>query len=159
MPETNLQYFSSPYTVYVEFDNNKGHYYKARVKEYVEASPDGSGVPVFLDIIDPDFTPADCRVAVGFSCRVILHIETSDMNMGSVYIPLAAVVASEQNDSKYAFVFNPQIQQVERRQITVADLMGRDEAIITAGLKAGEQVVTAGATRLVDGQNVKVLTD
>lgn len=159
MPETNLQYFSSPYTVQVEFDNHKGHYYRARVKEYVEASPDGSGVPVFLDIIDSDFTPATCKVAVGFSCRVILHIETTAMNQGSVYIPLAAVVASEQNDSKYAFVFNPQIHQVERRQITVSDLMGRDDAIVTAGLKAGEQVVTAGATRLTDGQTVKVLTD
>lgn len=159
MPETNLQYFSSPYTVQVEFDNHKGHYYKARVKEYVEASPDGSGVPVFLDIIDPDFRPESCKVAVGFSCRVILHIETSAMNQGSVYIPLAAVVADEQGDSRYAFVFKKEIHQVERRQITVSDLMGRDDAIVTSGLKPGEQVVTAGATRLTDGQTVKVLTD
>ena len=43
MPETNITYFSTPYQIYVEFDNYKGIRFKAKVKEYVEASPDGSG--------------------------------------------------------------------------------------------------------------------
>ena len=55
MPETNITYFSTPYQIYVEFDNYKGIRFKAKVKEYVEASPDGSGVPVFLYIDDPEF--------------------------------------------------------------------------------------------------------
>ena len=36
---------------------------------------------------------------------------------------------------------------------------GKENVIITKGLKAGDQVVSAGATRLVEGQQVKVLTD
>ena len=54
MPESKYQFFSSPYSVYVEFDNYKGRSLQAKVKEYVEASPDGSGVPVYLYIDDPE---------------------------------------------------------------------------------------------------------
>ena len=48
---------------------------------------------------------------------------------------------------------------MERRQIEESGLVGKDNVIITKGLKAGDLVVSAGATRLVEGQQVKVLTD
>ena len=145
MPETNITYFSTPYQIYV--------------KEYVEASPDGSGVPVFLYIDDPEFNLNKYKVAVGFSCRVVLHIESASFNEGAVLAPLSAIVASEENNDKFVFVYNAQSQKVERRQIEESGLVGKDNVIITKGLKAGDQVVSAGATRLVEGQQVKVLTD
>ena len=129
------------------------------MKEYVEASPDGSGVPVFLYIDDPEFNLKKYKVAVGFSCRVILHIESESFNEGALLVPLSAVVANEENADKYVFVYNSQTQKVERRQIREAELVGKDNVVITEGLKAGDQVVSAGATRLVDGQQVRVLTD
>lgn len=159
MPETSIIYFSSPYTIYVEFENYKGEMFKAKVKDYVEASPDGSGVPVFLYIDDPKFNLEKYKVAVGFSCRVVLHVENTNFAEGAVLIPLSAVVANEENSDIYAFVYNTQSQKVERRKITEAGLIGKDDVIVTSGLKAGDRIVTAGATRLVDGQQVKVLTD
>lgn len=79
---------------------------------------------------------------------------------GAVLIPLSAIVADEPNsNNKFVFVYNPQTQKVERRKITEKELVGKDGVVITEGLKAGEQIVTAGVTRLVDGQQVKVLTD
>lgn len=160
MPETNITYFSTPYTIYVEFDNYKGVRFKAKVKEYVEASPDGSGVPVFLYIDDPAFNLEKYKIAVGFSCRVILNIESQSFNEGAVLVPLSAVVADEVNsDNKFVFVYNPQTQKVERRKITEKELVGKDGVVVTEGLKAGERIVTAGVTRLVEGQQVKVLTD
>lgn len=159
MPETNITYFSTPYHIYVEFDNYKGIRFKAKVKEYVEASPDGSGVPVFLYIDDPEFNLDKYKVAVGFSCRVVLHIESESFNEGAVLAPLSAIVASEENNDKFVFVYNAQSQKVERRQVEEAELVGKDNVVITKGLKAGDQVVSAGATRLVEGQQVKVLTD
>ena len=155
----NITYFSTPYQIYVEFDNYKGIRFKAKVKEYVEASPDGSGVPVFLYIDDPEFNLNKYKVAVGFSCRVVLHIESASFNEGAVLAPLSAIVASEENNDKFVFVYNAQSQKVERRQIEESGLVGKDNVIITKGLKAGDQVVSAGATRLVEGQQVKVLTD
>ena len=127
MPESNINYFSSPYSVYVEFDNYKGVRFKAKVKEYVEASPDGSGVPVYLYIDDPNFNLEKYKVAVGFSCRVILNVDSESFTQGAVLVP--------------------------------SMLIGKDGVIVTDGLRPGEQVVSAGATRLVDGQQVKVLTD
>lgn len=159
MPETNIIYFNNPYSIYVEFDNYKGIRFKAKVKEYVEASPDGSGVPVFLYIDDPRFNLEKYKVAVGFSCRVILNIETESYEHGAVLVPISAVVASDSTNDKYVFVYNPATQQVQRRRITEKDLVGKDDVVVIEGLTAGEQVVSAGATRLVDGQQVKVLTD
>lgn len=159
MPETNITYFSTPYRIYVEFDNYKGVRFNAKVKEYVEASPDGSGVPVFLYIDDPKFSLDKYKVAVGFSCRVVLHIEGARFSGEAVLAPLSAIVGSEENDDKYVFVYNPQSQKVERRLIKEAGLLGKEDVIVVKGLNAGEQVVSAGATRLVEGQPVKVLTD
>lgn len=159
MPETNITYFSTPYTIYVEFDNYRGMKFKAKVKEYVEASPDGSGVPVYLYIDDADFSLSKYKVAVGFSCRVILNIESGSFNEGAVLIPLSAIVVGESDTNKYVFAYNSQTQKVERRKIAVKELVGKDNVVVTEGLKAGDQVVSAGATRLVDSQQVKVLTD
>lgn len=159
MPETNITYFSSPYTISVEFDNYKGQKFNAKVKEYVEASPDGSGVPVFLYIEDPNFNLEKYKVAVGFSCRVQLNVDSQSFNEGAVLIPLSAMVIDEKTGDKSVFVFNGQSQQVESRKVTEAGLVGKDDVIIVQGLKAGEQVVSAGATRLTNGQQVKVLTD
>lgn len=159
MPETNIVYFSTPYTIYVEFDNYKGIRFKAKVKEYVEASPDGSGVPVFLYIDDPRFNLDRYKVAVGFSCRVILNIENESFSKNAVLVPLSAIVAEEETNAKTVFVYNSQTHKVERRKIVEAELIGKDDVVVTEGLHAGDRVVTAGATRLVDGQEVKVLTD
>lgn len=159
MPESSLIYFSNPYTIYVEFDTYKGKRFKAKVKEYVEASPDGSGVPVFLYIDDPEFNLTKYKIAVGFSCRVILNIESASFNQGAVLVPISAVVADDANQNKYVFVYDAQTQNVQRRTINEVELVGKDNIVVTEGLKAGDRVVSAGATRLTDGQQVKVLTD
>lgn len=159
MPESNISFFSTPYSIYVEFDNYKGRRFKAKVKEYVQASPDGSGVPVYLYMDDPAFNLNDYKVSVGFSCRVILDIESKSFNQGAVLVPLSAVVASEADNSKYVFVYNSQSQKVEKRTIKEKELVGKDDVVVLEGLSAGDYVVSAGATRLVDGQQVKVLTE
>ncbi|MEG1544539.1 MAG: efflux RND transporter periplasmic adaptor subunit [Tannerellaceae bacterium] len=158
MPETNVSYFSSTYTIFVEFDNYKGKFFKAKVKEYVEASPDGSGVPVSLYIDDAAFNLNQYKVSVGFSCRVLLNVTSSDFN-GSTLIPLSAMVVDDSGSAKSVFVYDNKTQKVERRNVTETGLLGKDDVIVSEGLKVGEQVVAAGATRLVDGQQVKVLTD
>lgn len=159
IPETNIKYFSSPNTTYVEFDTCKGKYFKARVKEYVEASPDGSGVPVFLYIDDPEFDLNKYNISVGFSCRVIVKIENHSEVKG-VGVPLSAIVFNNKANSKAVFVYNEKEQTV--RQCNVEDkgvIVGRDEVIVEGDLKVGDRVVCAGGSKLVDGQQVKVLTD
>ncbi|MGM9758927.1 MAG: efflux RND transporter periplasmic adaptor subunit [Parabacteroides sp.] len=159
MPEANMVYYNEPHNFFVEFDNYKGIRFQAKVKEYVEASPDGSGVPVFLYIDDPRFNLDSYKVAVGFSCRIILHINDHSKITDAVTVPLSAVVSSESSQERYVFVYDNQTQQVARRTIQGDGLLNKDEVIVTNGLQAGDRVVVAGATRLVDGQKVRVLTD
>lgn len=159
MPETNIIYFSYPYQIYIEFDTYKGKIFKAKVKEYVEASPDGSGVPVFLQIEDPEFDLNRYKVAVGFSCRVILHVENTNFQKEAVLVPLSAIVASEENEETFVFVYNQRTGKVELRPVQITELIGKGQVVVSDNLKPGEQVVSAGATRLTDREQVKVLTD
>lgn len=158
MPETNIIYLTSPHTLLVEFDTYKGKYFKAKIKDYVEASPDGSGVPVSLYIDDPDFNLSTYKVAVGFSCRVVLNANNETF-VGAVSVPLSALVVEPETNKKSVFVFNKNTGTVELRNVKEDGLVGSDSVIITEGLKPGENVVSAGATRLVNGQQVKLLTD
>ena len=159
IPETNIDYFTSSNTMYVEFDTYKGKYFKARVKEYVEASPDGSGVPVYLEMTDPEFNLDEYRISVGFSCRVLIHIENTDQISG-VGVPLSAITYNNKLQRKVVYVYDHNLGQV--RECPVKDsglIVGRENVIVEGDLKNGDLVVYAGATKLVDGQQVKVLTD
>ena len=159
IPETNIMYFNQPNTIFVEFDTFKGKIFKARVKEYVEASPDGSGVPVFLYIDDPTFDIDKYKISVGFSCRVILKIEnTTDVT--GVGVPLSAIFYDNKTNSKIVYIYDENERKVHRCAVEDKGLiLGRDEVIVEGELKAGDRVVSAGANKLVDGQQVKVLTD
>ena len=159
IPEMNIQYFTSSNELFVEFDTYKGKFFKARVKEYVEASPDGSGVPVFLTINDPEFNLDKYKIAVGFSCRVIVRIENDAKAVG-VGVPLSAIVYNNKLNDKVVFVYDESTGQVRQCPVTTSGLIvERDEVIVNGDLKKGDQIVFAGATKLVDGQQVKVLTD
>ena len=151
IPETNISYVTSPSTIYVEFD--------AKVKEYVEASPDGAGVPVFLYIDDPEFDLKKYKVSVGFSCRVIVNIENDVVKEG-ITVPLSAVVFDNNLNSKIVFIYNPSTQKVELRKVSDEGIIvGRNDLIVSGNIEPGEQVVSAGASYLVDGQQVKILTE
>ena len=159
IPETNIKYFSSANTLYIEFETYKGELFKAKLKEFVEASPDGSGVPVYLTIDDPKFDLRKYMISVGFSCRVIVKIE-NELSVTGVGVPLSAIVYDNKTNSKSVFVYNESSKNV--RRCIVKDngiIVGRDEVIVEGDLKQGDRVVAAGASMLVDGQQVKILAD
>lgn len=159
IPETNIAYVTSPGTICVEFDAYKGKCFQAKVKEYVEASQDGAGVPVFLYIDDPDFDLKKYQISVGFSCRIKVNIQNETVREG-ITVPLSAVVYDNKNNTKSVFIYNPSTSQVEQRKITDdGTIVGRNDLLVKGDVKVGEKVVAAGASYLVDGQQVKVLTD
>lgn len=96
---------------------------------------------------------------MGFSCRVIVNIENDVVKEG-ITVPLSAVVFDNTLNSKKVFVYNPSTQKVEQRKVNdEGTIVGRNDLIVTGDVKAGEQVVSAGASYLVDGQQVKILTE
>ena len=84
--------------------------FQAKVKEYVEASQDGAGVPVFLYIDDPEFDLKKYKVSVGFSCRVVVNIENETVK-GGITVPLSAVVFDNNLNNKVVFIYNPSTQK------------------------------------------------
>lgn len=158
MPESNLEYFLSDPDLFVEFENYKGTFFKAKVKEYVPASSDGSGMPVFLHIDDPRFNLRDYNVAVGFTCRVTLRYSNPGQTKACV-VPISSIVAVTGSEAPHLYVFDPQDSVVHLREVRNGGVTGRGSVIVSEGLAPGEQVVVAGATRLADGQKVKILTE
>ena len=70
----------------------------------------------------------------------------------AVVVPGRAVGTG--SNGQYVFVVKAD-QSVERRSVQVARTYG-DDAVIGAGVKAGEQVVTDGQLQLEDGTRVEV---
>ncbi|WP_448122287.1 efflux RND transporter periplasmic adaptor subunit [Xanthomonas arboricola] len=68
-------------------------------------------------------------------------------------LPLAALLPHRDNRTGTVFVYVSGKGRVERRKVTIGAIEG-DRVQIRAGLRAGEQVVSAGAAFLSDGQPV-----
>jgi multidrug efflux pump subunit AcrA (membrane-fusion protein) len=92
----------------------------------------------------------DDAVKLGMTANVALGQRTGPETIG---IPLTALT---QIDGEPAvWVVDPQTSQVHLRPVKVAAYR-EDGATITAGLKSGEIVVTAGVHKLLAGETVRV---
>lgn len=98
------------------------------------------------------FDNKDHKLWPGLSVSTKLTVAT---RKGVVLVPFAAVQHSPAG--LYAFVIGPD-NKVEQRPITVG-LSDDQTAVIATGLKAGDQVVTAGQYRLQAGTLVKITAD
>lgn len=140
---------------YVEFDVLPGKKYKAKVKEILEMSPDGAGIPVTLWMDDSAFEEVRSQIKPGFSCRVSFNVELSQTN--EVAVPLTAVFADSKTSKECVWVIEPNQSTVSLRNVTRGELLGTDRVTITEGLKAGEMVISAGVYEIQAGQKIKVL--
>lgn len=158
LPENALSYIANNPEIYVEFDAYKGVKFKAKIKEFVQASPDGSGIPIYVTITDPQFNLNTYKVAVGFSCSIELVIKHNDFLSYSI-IPLSALVDNPQNGTGSVFIYDPQTKKVARRDVKYGEIINKTKVVILEGLNPGEQVVSAGANRVVEGETVNLLND
>ena len=160
LPETNLAYLLSSPEMRVEFDAYKGKKFKAKLKKYVEASPDGIGIPAYLYMDDAEFDAKALNVAVGFSCKVTVMPNSSAIfTNNEISVPLSAMVFDNVQNSKTIFVYNAASGTVEQRKVQdTGVILNKEDVVVTGNVKAGEKVVVAGASYLVDGQQVKLLT-
>lgn len=158
LPESALSFIQNNPQMYVEFDSYKGVKFNAKIKEYVQASPDGSGIPIFVYIDDPKFNLEKYKVAVGFSCSIEIVIKDNNFLSYSV-IPFTALINNPENNKGSVFVYNKEDKTVQRRDVTFGEIFDKDKVIILSGLNPGELVVSAGATRVNNGEEVTLLND
>ena len=155
LPETDVRLTRVPMNVRVEFDTYKGTWFTAVVKEFVDASPDGSGIPVKLKITDPRFSRDIYNIYPGFSCKVVLSIEHDVA--GSYIVPLSAVFKDLKTDQVSVWLYEAATNTVKRQKVETEELLGTDSVMIKSGLKDDDMIVVAGVSYITEGQKVKVL--
>lgn len=157
LPETNVRLTREKVQVAVEFDTYKGKWFKAKVKEFVDASPDGSGIPVRLAIVDSSFNRERYNIYPGFSCKVLLSI---DNTAGAGYtVPLSAVFKDLKTDETSVWLYDSATGRVKRQTVSVGQLFGTDNVLITSGLEADDVIVVAGVNYITGGQKVVVVNN
>lgn len=155
LPETSVELTRIPLKVSVEFDTYKGLWFSAKVKEFVDASPDGSGIPVKLVIDDERFQRDKHNIYPGFSCKVSLQMENSAAN--SYIVPLSAVFRDLNTEETSVWLYDAATGKVNRQKVITDQLFGNDRVMISDGLKSEDVIVVAGVNYITDGQQVNVL--
>lgn len=136
----------------VVFENYRGTEFSARLKQYVQTSSDGSGVPVSLTLDDPRLESGRYAITPGMSCVVSMRID--ERRDGLTAVPITAIYAPE---SGGVYVWVVQGDTVRLRSIVPGEPFGEDMVTVTGGLEGGEEVVSAGVYRLHEGERVRIL--
>ena len=133
--------------------------FRGRVSEVgVAASGDGRLFRVVIKVPNPDGL-----LRSGMTARI--HVgDDSTVSPGTVCIPLSALVTLAPDGNSQATgqaqlgVFVVQEGKAVTRAVKTGDILN-SSILITEGLRAGEQVVTSGASFLYDGAPVEVASD
>jgi len=160
LPDRLIGRFSPGKEIPVEVSGLEGMPpFKGRVTEVgVAASGEGRLFRVVIKVPNPDGL-----LRSGMTARI--HVgDISTMTPGTVCIPLSALVTlvpddrSQVNGQTQLGVFVVQNGKAVTRAVKTGDIL-HSSILITEGLRAGEQVVTSGASFLYDGAPVEVATD
>jgi RND family efflux transporter MFP subunit len=136
--------------VRVRFDALPGREFSATVTEVgVAATGMGTTFPVIVTLDKPDTS-----VRSGMAAEVFFDF-ASDTETARFLIPSVAV--GEDTRGRFVFVVEPAdepgLATVRRRAVTIGSIV--NEGIeVSHGLEDGEFVVTAGVTKITDGQTV-----
>lgn len=101
----------------VEFETLKGKRFNAKVKEFIDASPDGSGIPVTAVIDDETFAAYKGLVSTGFSCSVIITTPGPTGNEAAIAIPVNAVFGDVNSGSRSVWVYNASTKASPERRL------------------------------------------
>lgn len=97
--------------------------------------------------------PPNLVILPGMSATVELSsARRSETTAARISVPLSAIASD--GDSKYVWVVDQESMTVSRRDVTVADGIG-EVAVVTEGLASGDTIVSAGASFLAEGMQVR----
>lgn len=128
--------------------NALGALFAARVTEVASKADTGSLFKIKVSLLAPP--PS---VKSGMSAEVSLNIGHS---IGDQYflIPLTSIMAGDRQTKSYVYVFEEDSLLLKKRAVLVAKVSTSDNFIAVTGVKAGEEVVSAGVSFLSDGLQV-----
>lgn len=155
IPEAKIRLKQIPIQLKVEFDNYKGEWFNAKIKDIVDASPDGSGIPINIVIDDPKFSIEQFKIYPGFSCKITLSVAKQFET--TLLVPLSAVIGALISDETFLWIYNDTTHLVKKHPIDIIQLIGRDKVMITGHLDTKERIVIQGGTFITEGEYVTVV--
>ncbi|MBH9553114.1 efflux RND transporter periplasmic adaptor subunit [Inhella gelatinilytica] len=117
---------------------------KARLRELAESAD-----PVTRTFVAKVDLGDDASLKLGQTATVTLQLPKRS---GVMLVPMTAVL--EVQGKPQVWVLDPTSLKVQLQPVVVGDAAG-NELVITAGLKSGQEVVTAGVHALTPGQKVR----
>ncbi|MHC1775598.1 MAG: efflux RND transporter periplasmic adaptor subunit [Lentimicrobium sp.] len=157
LPESGINLLRSMTSMQVEFETLKGKKFEAKVKEYVDASPDGSGIPVTVVITDPTFSEFKNQVSTGFSCSITINTPGPSGENQVIAIPVNAVFGDVKTNQKSVWIYNASSKTVSRKSIELGQLLSNKDVEVKSGLTGGETIVVAGVNNIYEGEQVNIL--
>ncbi len=139
-------------TVTITLDAFPGRPIQSRAKEVgrkTESANQSYPMTVVLQV--PDHLP----VEPGMAASVQLVLSNAPRSETGFFLPATAVFADSSGQA-CVWRIDPQTMCVTRTPVTIGDLR-QDTVHITSGLDAGDQVATAGARFLQEGQEIRIL--
>lgn len=118
-----------------------------------EIGAEGGAGNVFPVRVSLDQFPAVIRS--GMTAEVFLTVARQDGPAGFL-IPISAIAPGDDRSKGYVYVYQADNSTVRRMPIKPHG--ARDNLIAVSGVKAGDQLASAGVTFLHDGQKVKLMS-
>ncbi|MFO1407579.1 MAG: efflux RND transporter periplasmic adaptor subunit [Steroidobacteraceae bacterium] len=136
-------------TARVSFDAFPGREFAGRVTRV------GSSADPYTGTFDVEVAvaPDGARFARGLVAKVVLDVGEPGAPSTGTVVPVAAIVEAA-GSAATVFVLDPAGKVARRREVRVGPVVG-ESVVVTAGLAAGEQVITDGAAWLTDGERVE----
>lgn len=99
--------------------------------------------------------PKDLRVLPGMSVSVEIQspIPAAE-NKTAFLVPATSLFSNTENQAQ-VWIINPQTNKVSQHAVT-AQVISKNQALITKGVKLGERIVTAGIHQLHAGQEIRI---
>lgn len=157
LPESGINLLRSMTSMQVEFETLKEKMFEAKVKEYVDASPDGSGIPVTVIINDPTFSEYKNQISTGFSCSITINTPGPSGENPVIAIPVNAVFGDVKTNHKSVWIYNSITKTVSRKSIELGQLLSNKEVEVKSGLTGGETILVAGVNNIYEGEQVNIL--
>lgn len=139
-------------TIDVRFTDITGKTYKATVREVGVTPGDGQTTfPVIATIEDPDDA-----IRLGMAADATFTAERNPDEVG-LFVPATAV--GEDRNGRFVYKVTPTedgLGTVHRHPVQVDPVLAGRGVRVIEGVAAGDRVVTAGVSRIVDGQQVRL---
>lgn len=155
VPESLISVAPQVQEVIVEFDAFPDVQIPGRISEIgTEASETTRTYPVTIVMEQPD----GMEILPGMAGRATAVEPPAGLEPPQISIPVGAVFTDESGATSFVWVIDRESNTVSRRKVTTGEL-SNSGIFITEGLEPGMWVVTAGVTKLKDGQTVRLLED